>query len=75
MSAAPTSRRSAFGLLAAVIVLWGLNWPLMKFGLRHMAPLTFVTARMALAALCMAGFVAALGRLHRPSRQDWPIVL
>lgn len=73
--AASTGRRSALLLLAAVIVLWGLNWPVMKLGLTHMGPMTFVTWRMAMAAACMFAFAAATGRLHWPTRRDWPIVL
>ncbi len=69
------TERRAHLLLIAVILLWGLNWPIMKIGLQHIGPLTFVAARMGLGLICMVGLLAALGRLHLPTRRDWPVVL
>jgi drug/metabolite transporter (DMT)-like permease len=42
-------------LLVALTILWGINWPIMKVGVRDFAPLTF-------RALCMIGglFVLAI---------------
>jgi len=71
----PVSPRSALTLLVVVILIWGANWPIMKTGILMSAPLTFVCLRTALAALCMAAALAAMGRLHWPTRRDWPIVL
>ncbi len=65
----------AYALLTAVIVFWGVNWPVMKIGLQFIGPMTFTLARLVLGGLCIAAFVAARGRLHRPSRRDWPIVI
>lgn len=67
--------RTAALLLAAVILLWGANWPIMKIGVERLGPMTFAVMRMAMAAACMFGFAAATGRLHLPTRRDWPIVL
>ncbi|MEQ8965723.1 MAG: DMT family transporter [Azospirillaceae bacterium] len=67
--------RTAVALLAAVILIWGANWPIMKIGVAHIGPMTFLAARMALAVLCMLPLLHALGRLHWPTRRDWPIVL
>jgi drug/metabolite transporter (DMT)-like permease len=69
------SSRSAWGLLALVILLWGANWPVMKLGLQDMPPLTFAAARMVLGALCLFAVNGACGRLNLPDRHDLPIVL
>lgn len=66
---------AASGLLGAVIVLWGINWPIMKIGLDYMGPATFAAARMAMATVCAVLLVWALGRLHWPTRRDRRIVL
>jgi drug/metabolite transporter (DMT)-like permease len=58
-----------------VIVLWGLNWPIMKLGLQDMPPMTFTAIRMVLGALCLFAVVAVRGQLKLPSRHDLPIVL
>src|SRR3546814_2498962 len=71
----PVARRSALFLLAAVIVLWGANWPVMKLGVARTGPMTFALARMVMAALCMVALTGVLGRVHLPTRRDWPIVL
>jgi len=67
--------RSAVVLLAAVVLIWGANWPIMKLGVERVGPMTFLCLRMALAALCMLPLLQRLGRLHWPTRRDWPIVL
>jgi drug/metabolite transporter (DMT)-like permease len=69
------SPRRALALLVVVILFWGANWPIMKVGIAMSAPLTFVCLRTAIAAACMAAVLAAIGRLHWPTRRDWPIVL
>ena len=38
--------RSAYWLLALVVLLWGANWPTMKVALEHITPLWFTVARM-----------------------------
>ena len=42
--------RRAYLLLAAVVVLWGVNWPIMKIGLAYIAPVWFVTIRLFIGA-------------------------
>lgn len=65
----------AYLVLASVIVLWGINWPIMKIAIAVITPLWFVFARLALGCICLFGIVAASGRLVIPKRGDWPIVL
>jgi drug/metabolite transporter (DMT)-like permease len=73
-SATVTTRR-AYLLLATVIVLWGVNWPVMKLGLADIPPMTFALSRMVLGALCMFGVAAARGGIRLPDRHDLPIVI
>jgi len=75
-AASPTvSRRTATALLVLVILFWGANWPVMKFGLGYIAPLSLVAARVVLGALTLFVVTAVTGNLHLPRRNDWPIVL
>src|SRR3546814_18889821 len=55
-------------LLAAVIILWGANWPVMKIGVEAMPPVWFATARMVLGALSLFALLAVLGRLKQTGR-------
>ena len=54
------SRKDALQLVV-LTVLWGLNWPVMKLGVRDFAPLSFRT-------LCMAG--GAVLRYLEPIERD-----
>ncbi|UEM20321.1 DMT family transporter [Skermanella mucosa] len=74
-TSATVSARSAYLLLATVILLWGINWPVMKLGLADIPPMTFAVIRMVLGALCMFGVVAVRGGIRLPDRHDLPIVL
>jgi len=69
------STRTAWILLLIVILLWGINWPVMKYGLAYIPPFTFVAARMVMGAAVMFVVAAALGELRWPDRRDWPVVL
>src|SRR3546814_11579332 len=62
-------------LLAAVILLWGANWPVMKIGVEAMPPVWFATARMVLGPLSLFALLAFLGRLKLPTRRARPVVL
>src|SRR3546814_8318555 len=60
----PVARRSALFLLAAVIVLWGANWPVMKLGVARTGPMTFALEQMVMAALFLVALTGVLGRVH-----------
>lgn len=45
MSSAHFSARQLF-LLVGLTLVWGLNWPIMKFGVTHFAPLSFRSLSM-----------------------------
>jgi drug/metabolite transporter (DMT)-like permease len=71
---ATENHRRAYLLLALIIVLWGVNWPIMKAGVAYIPPLWFATARVFLGCLCLFALVAARGGLHLPQRRDAPIL-
>lgn len=61
-------------MLAGLVLIWGLNWPIMKLVVHLMPPLWFVAARLTLGAICLFAVLLATGRLARPTRADWPII-
>jgi drug/metabolite transporter (DMT)-like permease len=69
------SPRAAWILLGMVIFFWGVNWPVMKFGLQYVPPLTFAVFRVAMGAVVLAAVAAWRGELRLPHRNDWPVVL
>lgn len=73
-SHAPLSRGAAYAVFAVLVLIWGLNWPIMKMVVQLMPPVWFVVARLALGALCLFALLLATGRLAKPTRADWPII-
>jgi drug/metabolite transporter (DMT)-like permease len=69
------TERQAYLLLAAVIVLWGANWPIMKVGIEHIPPLWFASSRLLLGALCVFALNAIRGRLSLPDRRDLSVLM
>jgi drug/metabolite transporter (DMT)-like permease len=67
--------RRAYLLLAAVVVLWGVNWPIMKIGLAYIAPVWFVTIRLFIGAALFFALQLATSGIAWPSRRDVPIIL
>lgn len=55
----------ALAVLAAVSVVWGFNWVVLKVGVRHADPFEFLAWRFALSAACLFGAAALLGRPMR----------
>lgn len=71
----PIASRSALLLLGIVILLWGVNWPIMKSGLESIGPFTFAASRMVLGGITMFIVAALTGNLAWPHRRDWPVVI
>src|SRR5262245_47086466 len=71
----PLSRSAAYAMLAALVVIWGLNWPVMKLAVHLMPPLWFVVTRLTVGAACLFALLLATGRLARPTRADWPVIV
>lgn len=70
----PLSRGAAYAVLAALVLIWGANWPIMKLVVQAMPPLWFVVTRLAVGAICLFALLIATGRLERPTRADWPVI-
>lgn len=71
---APLSRGVAYLVFGILVLIWGLNWPIMKIVVQLMPPIWFVVARLALGAVCLFALLLATGRLAKPTRADWPII-
>ena len=59
------TRRDAWAL-AWLTLLWGINWPIMKIGVRDFPPMTF-------RAISMVGGLFVLAAAIRFRRQDWRV--
>ncbi|MGY9004553.1 MAG: DMT family transporter [Alphaproteobacteria bacterium] len=69
------SHRTAGILALGVIVIWGLNWPIMKIVLTDVPPVTFGLIRLLLGALCLSIILIAMKQFRIPERHDWPVVI
>jgi drug/metabolite transporter (DMT)-like permease len=70
----PGDRRGAFLLLGAIILVWGINWPVMKVGLGSIPPFWFGGLRLLLGSISLFLVAAYRGRLTLPALADWPVV-
>jgi len=70
----PISRATLYALLGVVVVSFGLNWPVMAAGVRHISPLWLGVFRVGSAMVVFMVMAAARGQLRVPPRGDWPIV-
>lgn len=68
------TRATAYLLLAVVVLILGINWPLLATGLESISPLWLTAFRLTGGALTVLIFATATGELARPPRQDYPIV-
>lgn len=62
-------------LLGFAILIWGINWPVMKAGLSHIGPYWFSATRFALGGICLFALQIATGALRLPTKRDIPLVL
>ncbi|MBY4733003.1 DMT family transporter [Cupriavidus pauculus] len=70
---AANSLKSFLPLIGAVLI-WGGNWPVMKFGLSHVSPLWFAALRFGSAAIISFVVLGAMRRVRWPTRAEWPLV-
>lgn len=70
-----TLTRRQLGLLIALTLMWGCNWPMMKFSLREVPPLTFRAITMSGGVLLMALWFTARGTGIAPPRTQLARVL
>jgi drug/metabolite transporter (DMT)-like permease len=65
----------AWLLLVGLVVVWGSHWVVVKVGLETIPPFTYGVLRLLGGMLVLALLMGASGRLRRPPRADWPIVV
>ena len=57
------------------MIILGTNWPILATGLESISPLWLTVFRLAGGALTVGAFAIATGRLVRPPREDYPMVV
>jgi drug/metabolite transporter (DMT)-like permease len=67
--------RTALILIAAISVLWGLNWPVMKVAVGELSPWTFRAACVTISGLGLMALAAATGERMAVPRSQWPALL
>lgn len=68
------TRKQLLALLA-ITLMWGINWPMMKFSLREMTPLYFRALTMSGGALWLFFFYRARGLRMLPQGAEWRTVV
>lgn len=68
------SRRQVWGLVALTL-MWGVNWPMMKYSLRELSPLYFRALTMSFGALWLFGFYRVKGIRMWPNGTEWRSVV
>ena len=68
-------RSVPFAALAALVLIWGYSWVVMKIGLRHAHPLDFAALRIGLGALLLFALVKARGQPLALSRYRMALLL
>ena len=64
------SRQQVWGLMALTL-MWGINWPMMKYSLRELSPLYFRALTMSFGALWLYSFYRVKGVRRVPSGAAW----
>ena len=63
--------RAAVGLIAAISVLWGLNWPMMKVAVGELSPWTFRTVCVVVSGFGLLLLALATGERLTVLRSQW----
>lgn len=63
-----------YALLVLVVLVLGLNWPIMATAVQYVTPMWMGVFRLGAATLVVIGIAAGTGRLKLPPRADLPIV-
>ena len=69
-----TTRAAEIGLLV-MVVIWGVNFSVIKVGLAALEPHAFNALRYPMAAALLTAGLAATGRLGLPDRADFPRII
>ncbi len=65
------NRAVGYALLFVATIIWGINWPVSKWLLHELPPLTLRGLPGVFSALILAGFVLAKGQSLRAPRGEW----
>lgn len=68
------TRGAIYLLLALVVLVLGLNWPIMATGIKSIPPVWMGVFRVAGAALVVITIAAVGGRLRIPPKRDLPMI-
>ena len=60
-----------WGLLAALVALWGSNFMFVKLGVATVPPATLVASRLVIGALILVAVVRAMGHVFPPFGRAW----
>jgi len=66
-------RRSRW-LLAALVLIWGASWPVIKVGVTTVPPIWFACLRYMVGTVCVALILALRGELALPAASDWKLI-
>ncbi len=70
------ANRRQLAALVALTLVWGVNWPMMKFSLRELSPLFFRAATMSGGALLLLAWYASRGvSMRLPRAMVVPVLL
>lgn len=72
---AQTVTRAQLWSLVALTLMWGINWPMMKFSLRELSPLYFRALTMTGGALWLYAYYRFKGVRMMPTRAEWGMVV
>jgi drug/metabolite transporter (DMT)-like permease len=61
--------------LAALPLIWGYSWVVMKVALRYAPPLTFAAMRSFLGAIALLVLLPVLHRPLRPTAMGWMVAI
>ena len=74
-TASPVPIARAAPLILVLTLVWGCNWPVLKIGVTELAPLTFRSLTLPLAAIGLLTVARVSGDPIRVPRALWPRLL
>ena len=67
----PSRTITDWGLLAALVALWGSNFMFIKLGVSAVPPATLVATRLVIGAAILVAVVRAWGYSFQPQGREW----
>ena len=62
-------------LIAALILIWAISWPVIKVGVATVSPIWYACFRYAIATFCLFAFLVVRHEAAPPPRSDWLLVV